>query len=187
LRGHRIALLATIVLLLAGSGLTGYMLARDEPRLRAEPSPTAAAVAEAGGARIAADATVRWEYVYEMCSHTVTVEAPVDEELVGLTFTELQEQYPEAYIVEFSSEEVVLRQSFACYCPEHYILKKKDDELAIYRTKLGSDEQYVYRLIHLPFDSIEAGERTVLTVGRVFDTLQDAESYIDEVLEGSTP
>ena len=186
MRGHTIVLLIS-VLVLAGAGAAGYTLAQGEPRLREQVESTEAVDYKYEGQFIAQNATVRWEYGYEMCSHTVTVEAPVDEELVGLTFTELQEQYPEAYIVEFSSEEVVLRQSFACYCPEHYILKKKDDELAIYRTKLGSDEQYVYRLIHLPFDSIEAGKRAALTTGRVFDSLQDAESYIDEVLGGSAP
>ncbi len=187
MRGHRIVLLAVIVLLLGGAGLTGYLMAREEPRLRAEPSPTAAAVAEGGGVRIGKDATVRWEYVYEMCGHTVAVETVADEKLVGLAFTQLQELYPDARIVAFDEDEVVLRRTFACYCPEHYILKKDGDELAVYRTKEGADEQRVYRLVHIRFDDIEKSEQNVLAIGRVFDSLQDAESYIADVLGDSEP
>jgi hypothetical protein len=175
------------VLLLAVSGAVGYTLARNEPRLREQPSATEVPVAEAANVRISKDATLHWDYVYEMCGHTDAVEAPVDKGLVGLTFTQLQGKYPEARIISFDADEVVLRMNFACYCPEHYLLRKDADELAIYRTKEGTDEQRVYRLIHLSFDSIEAGERAVLTVGRVFDSLQDAESYITEVLGDSTP
>jgi hypothetical protein len=175
------------VLLLAASGAVGYTIARNEPRLREEPSATEVPVAEAANVRISKDATLRWEYVYEMCGHIDTAEAPVDKGLAGLTFTQLQEKYPAARIVSFDTGKVVMRLNFACYCPEHYILKKDGDELAIYRTKEGTEEQRVYRLIHLPFNSVEAGERAVLTVGRVFDSLQDAEGYITGVLGDNTP
>ena len=168
-RGYIVLLVSA--LLLAGAGITGYTLARGEPRLRPQPEAEEAAV-EADNLRISEDATVRWEYDYEMCGHTVVVEAPVDEDMAGLTFTQLQRSYPEVRIVSFDAEEVVLRQRFACYCPDHYMLKKHEDELAIFRTKEGTDEQRVYRLVHIDFDGIEAGERKVLKVGRVFDTLE---------------
>jgi plastocyanin len=170
------------VLLLAGAGAAGYTLARSEPRLRAQPEATEAA-AEADNVRISEGATIRWEYEYEMCAHTVVVEAPVDDGMARLTFTQLQQSYPDARIVSFDTNLVVLRQRFTCYCPDHYLLKKHEDELAIFRTKTGTDEQRVYRLVRIRFDSIEEGERAVLTIGRVFDSVADADAYLEKIAE----
>ena len=180
MRRHRVMLLIS-VLTLAGAGITGYTLARDEPRLRAEPEPSEAVAAEGDNVRVSESAVVRWEYDYEMCSHTIVVETPVDDDMAGLTFSQFQQAYPDVRIISFDADEVVLRRTFACYCPDHYMLKEYKGELAILRTEEGSDEQRVYRLIHLDFSSIEAGERAVLSVGRVFDSIDDAEAYIDGI------
>ncbi len=176
----RHAVLLILILLLAGSGAAGYTLARGEPRLREAPEATEA-VAAAGAARISQNATICWEYVYEMCAHTVTVETPADEAMAGMTFTQLQEKYPDARIVAFEAQRVALRMYFTCYCPEHYILREYQGELAIFRTKEGTDEPRVFRLIHMDFSEIEAGERAVLEVGRAFDSEEDAESYIADL------
>lgn len=176
MRGHRIALLVS-VLLLAGAGTAGYMMARAEPRLREQPEATEAA-AEADNQRISGGTTVRWEYVYEMCGHTDVVEGPADENMAGLTFSQLAQAYPDARIVSFDAGRVVLRMSFPCYCPEHYIAKQYGDELAIYCTQEGTGDQRAFRLVHLRFDSVDTGEQAVLVVGRVFDSMEDAETYI---------
>ena len=186
MRRHRIMLLLS-VLVLAGSGITGYTMARGEPRLRVEQEEASAAVAaEADNVRISDNATVRWEYEYQMCGHTVVVEAPVDDKMAGLTFTQLQQAVPDARIVLFDMNEVVLRRSFPCYCPEHYIMKKYEDELAIVRTQSGTSEQRVYRLIHISFSTIDEGEQDVLTAGRVFDSIEDAEAYLYDILVSRT-
>ncbi len=180
-RGHIVALLVSVALL-AGAGTTGYLMARSEPRLRAEAEATQAAV-EANNQRISGAAVVRWEYEYEMCGHVDIVEGPADENTAGLTFSQLQQAYPDARIVTFETNRVVLRMSFPCYCPEHYMLKKNSDELAIFQTREGTGEQRVFRLIHLRFDSIDAGEQPVLLGGRVFDSVEDAEAYIEKLAQ----
>lgn len=177
-RHHHVTLLIS-VLLLMGAGITGYTLARGEPRLREQSEATQAAAAGEDNVKISRNATMRWVYEYEMCTHTVTAEATVDEELAGLTFTQLQQKYPKARIVSFDSKRVELKMRYACYCPEHYILKKHDNELAIFCTKSGTDEQRVFRLIHIGFDSIEEGEQEVLETGRVFDSAADAQAYLN--------
>lgn len=174
-KGYIVLLIS--VLLLAGSGITGYSLAREEPRLREEPEATEAA-APADNVRISANATIRWEYEYEMCSHTVVVEAPADDAMAGMTFSQVQSEYPDARILSFDAQRVELRLRFTCYCPEHYLLKKHEDELAIFRTKEGTDEPRVFRLVHIGFGDIEEGEQAVLMTGRVFDSIADAEAYI---------
>ena len=185
MRMHRVMLLIS-VLVLAGAGITGYTLARSEPRLRAEPEASEAVAAEADNVRISDNATLRWEYEYEMCGHTVSVEAPVDDKLSGLTFTQLQQAVPDARIVLFETNEVVLRRSFPCYCPEHYILKQHEGELAVFCTKSGTDEQRVHRLVHIEFLTIDKGEQDVLTAGRVFDSIEDAEAYLTDILADGT-
>lgn len=185
MRRKRVMLLISI-LVIAGAGITGYVMARDEPRLRDEPEASAAAAAGADNVRISDNATVRWEYDYEMCGHTVVVEDVADKTVAGLTFTQLQQKFPDARIVDFDQNKVVLSRRFACYCPEHYMLKKYGEELAILRTQSGSDEQSVFRSIHVGFSTFKKRDQDVLAAGRVFDSLQDTEAYLYDILEART-
>lgn len=166
-----------------GAGLIGFVAAQNEPRIvQKTPEPTSSALpAGAENARIAPDAKVHWHYTYERCAHRVLVECNVDESMVGLTFTEFSQRYPYIKIIEFDSDKLVLSRSYDTYCPEHYILKKNGNELAIYRTAVGSGKQEVYLKVPIDFNEIAPDERKVLEAGRVFSSISDLESYLEDI------
>jgi len=161
------------------SGIAGYLLAQSEPPLVAN-EPTDDIAAEADNTRLSADAVITWVYDYEMCRHklTETTEAAV---LAGLTFTELRQKYPRARIAAFGPGDATLELSFACYCPDHFILKKEGDVLALYRTLAGTDRQDKIREYPIDAGSLIAEEIEELMVGRVFADRMDAAIYVEKL------
>lgn len=174
--------ISLIVMTLAG--LAGYMLAQNEPPIvAAEPAEDIAA--EADNTRLSADAVVTWVYDYEMCRHKLTETAAAGE-LAGLTFTGLRQKYPRARITAFGPGDATLELSFACYCPDHFILKMEGDVLALYCTLAGTDRQDRIREYLIDTGSLTAEEYDELMVGRVFSDRMDAAVYVEKLRNRET-
>ena len=171
-----------MVFVIAAAALLGWMIAKSEPRIVAadEQEPIAAG---ADDTRIAQGAKIIWYIDYQMCGHSVTLETIADSDSVGLTFTQFCEKYDDVRVLSFSSAQIELKKRLMCYCPEHYILKKNGDMLAVYRTSLGTDKQDVYLQTQLRFADIEEDEREPLIIGRVFGSFSDLEAYLVKLNE----
>lgn len=70
---------------------------------------------------------------FSECGHTKREYANLPQELVNLTKEQLQERYPEYKVESFASNEVVLEQEKKGNCGEHYLVKDKEGEVAIYQ------------------------------------------------------
>ena len=170
-----------VMIVLLGSAGLGYMIARGEPRI-VEPEPTLGDVeAGANDARISSGAIVTWKYEYEMCRHCIQEKKPADVEMIGLSFSQFRENYPDLRVISFESDSLVVEKSFDCYCPDHYILKLNGENLAVYRTRLGTDEQEMYSSIDTRLDLIDPDKRSVLVAGRVFSTMGDLKDYVEKI------
>jgi hypothetical protein len=88
---------------------------------------------------------------------------------------------PDVRIVSFEPKKISLKMSFDCYCPRHYILRQYRDELAIFRTVLGTPDQEVYIEVPILFSSIDADEQSVLEAGKLFDSLEELEDYLEDM------
>ena len=165
------------------SGAIGYTLALQEPRIvEAKPSSDTAAV-EANDSRIAAGAAITWIYEYDMCRHMDTIKDTADKSMVGLSFTQLQQKYPDVHIVSFEPDAVVLEKDMICYCPMHYILRIKDGSLSVYRTKTGTDKSEKLRDFNIAIEDIDKNEQPVLKTGRVFADMSDVERYVYKLMQ----
>jgi hypothetical protein len=173
-----------MLLIIAFSGLAGFLIAEGEPRIVAEKEEEEHAVqAGADNDRITNDTVITWDYEYDMCKHHVYVDAEPDPEMIGLSFSQLQDVYPNVHILSFTAEEVVLKKSFNCYCPEHYMLKKSGDKLAVYRTAAGSDKQDMYINIDIDFKALEEDDQQALEAGRVFSNFDDLQTFLEKMTE----
>jgi hypothetical protein len=181
-RKHKkLGVLGIIFALLSAAGVTGYFLAANEPRIVEVTPEVSDMPAEADNARIEKGATVEWDYEYRMCGHHIYLHCEADETMIGLTFSELQAANPDVRIVSFEAKNVSLKMSFDCYCPRHYILKQYRDELAIYRTVLGTQEQEVYVEVPIRFSVADEDEQPVLETGKLFDSLEELENYLENL------
>jgi hypothetical protein len=178
---RKIVIWLVVLALLIVSGTAGFILASNEPRVvQITPAPSDLPAA-ADDSKIAKGAVVKWEYEYRMCGHIVYLSCMADDHIIGLTFSQLQAEYPDARIISFEPEMVSLKLGFDCYCPRHYILKRYKEELAVLRTILGSDEQETYRKVPVRFDDLSADEQEVLEAGKLFESIDELEYYIENL------
>jgi hypothetical protein len=179
---RRLVIFVIILLLFTGVGLFGLLLAANEPRVvKQTPAKTSVLPAGADDAKVSANAEVEWDYDYKMCTHHIYIHCTADKSMTGLTLTQLQASFPGVRIVSFAPDKLVLSKSFDCYCPNHYLLKRYKDELAVFITVLGTCDQEVYREIPMKFNNISEDEKTVLEIGKLFETLDDLENYLENI------
>lgn len=70
---------------------------------------------------------------FSECGHTKSEYNNLPQVLVNLTKDEIQEKYPQYMIERFATNEVVLYQENEGQCGEHYIVKDKEGQVAIYQ------------------------------------------------------
>lgn len=70
---------------------------------------------------------------FSKCGHTKREYANLPQDLVNLTKEEIQNRYPEHQVESFASNEVILYQEKEGECGEHYMVKDKEGQLAVYQ------------------------------------------------------
>ena len=80
---------------------------------------------------------------YKGCKDSINEYISVPETLVNSSKEELQNQYKDWEIKEFSSNKVCLYKEFDGSCGEHYILKDEDGKISIYKiSEEGKENLY---------------------------------------------
>ena len=70
--------------------------------------------------------------IYLDCNHTITEQVEIPKELINMNKDELEEEYKDWRLEEFSSEEIILSKEYTGICNEHYLVKITGDVLGIY-------------------------------------------------------
>ena len=79
---------------------------------------------------------------YKRCGHTTSIYDNLPQEFVNLTKEEIQNNYQDYDIESFNSNKIELYQEKDGECGEHYMVKDKDGEVAIYKIlEDGSQEE----------------------------------------------
>ena len=78
------------------------------------------------------NATIIKKQYFKGCDHIQKETMEISEEDINLTQEQIQKQYPDWQIENFSSSEVVLYQELDGYCNEHYVVREHNGVLAIY-------------------------------------------------------
>lgn len=77
------------------------------------------------------------------CGHTKGQYDNLPQDLVNLTKEELQKKYSEYQIESFASNEVILYQEKEGECGEHYMVKDKEGQLAIYQILENGEQKEI--------------------------------------------
>lgn len=183
-RYKKLLIWSVVLLALAGAGLAGYIIASNEPRVVETAPEPSDMPAGADDTSIEKGAMIEWCYEYGMCSHNVCLTREADKDMTGLKFSEFRLKYPDVRIISFEPDKLSLKKSFDCYCPRHFILRKHEGGLAVMRTLLGSDEQDIILVIPVSLSSIEQDEMSALEAGKLFDSIEEIELYIEKIKAG---
>lgn len=94
--------------------------------------------------KISYDATFALKKYYTTCGHFNFQYSELPKEMINLSRKDIEKNYPEWEIEEFSSKNLVLSQKIDNMCDEHYVLKFGDnDNIAVYHlTETGEEELY---------------------------------------------
>lgn len=90
--------------------------------------------------KVSPKATITLKRKYMKCGHVLKEYKHIPEELVNLTKEEVEEKYKDWEVEDFTTSSVVLIKEELGFCGEHYILRKKDDVIAIYKLDEQGEE-----------------------------------------------
>lgn len=170
------------IVLVSASAVSGYFIARQEPRIVEKQDNSMEAVSVSADSDTITDETMVNLYTtYKMCSHVYVDSFYATNDMHGLSFTEFLKKFPDTRVLDFSEDSIVIENTFDCYCPDHYILKKNGSLLSVYRTKERSDEQYIYHETNVKTYDIDREELSALRVGKLFSSMQEVNEYLEKL------
>ena len=77
---------------------------------------------------------------YEECGHTINEYVQISEDMVNKTQEEIEEEYSEWEVDEFSTTQLELIKEVEGVCNQHYMLRPKDGVVAIYKMDQHGNE-----------------------------------------------
>ena len=80
---------------------------------------------------------------YQKSGHLIEKKEKIEEANVNLTEEELKEKFPDWEVQKFTETEIVLYKELNEYCNEHYVLKEKDGNIAIYKLDENKKEEFI--------------------------------------------
>ncbi|MGI6706958.1 MAG: hypothetical protein ACOX6S_12235 [Clostridia bacterium] len=135
-----------------------------------------------GEKELVTESTVfKWVYFYNKCNHTTVKEQKADSKSVGYDEKQLKDLYPESKILGFTKDKVVFYKVFHQYCPKHFILKREDNFLGIYRTVENTDRMKMIKRFDIPYDSLDEDLRERIEEGIVENSQEDIESILENL------
>jgi len=91
--------------------------------------------------KVSPNAMIIKKIYHKNCGHTINKYENVETDIVNLNKQELQEKYQDWKIEEFSDKQIILSKEEANSCNEHYILREKDGNIAIYIIEDNGEEK----------------------------------------------
>lgn len=102
------------------------------------------------------------------CNHSTINMIDVPKELVNLPQKDVEEKYTGWNIEEFSAEKVVLSREIDANCDEHFVLKEKEGNIAVYN-ELTDDKMNLIEVLSVSVDLLSDSDKNDLKNGiRVF-------------------
>lgn len=115
---------------------------------------------------------------FTRCGHSEVKEMKIPIELVNYTKEDVEEKYSGWTIEEFNEKEIVLEKDFDANCTEHYVLKEKEGEIALYND-LSEDMMNFEKYVDIDFSLLSSEEKNLFLNGiRVYG--KDAVSSLIE-------
>ena len=78
---------------------------------------------------------------YETCEHLIEKNEIISEQDVNITQEELTQKFSEWQVQKFTSSEIVLYKEVKGFCNEHYLIKEKDEYIAIYQLDENDNQE----------------------------------------------
>lgn len=131
--------------------------------------------------KISPNASLVLKKHYIGCNHIIKEYAEIPQEFVNLTKEELQEEYKNWEIEEFTPNKVILIKEEQGECGEHYVLKAENGVIVVYKKNTNGNETLIEEtgiaIDYLTDDDKEKIEQGINVYGKeeLNSTLEDYE------------
>lgn len=82
---------------------------------------------------------------YKQCNHTINEYIDIPQNLVNKTYNDLEKEYSNWQIKEFSSTQVVLFRDFEGNCTQHFVVRNNNGKIFVYRINENNEEEIFQR------------------------------------------
>jgi len=82
--------------------------------------------------KVSPNTILKLKKIYLDCKHTITQKVELPAEIINMNKDELESEYKDWKLEEFSPEEIIFSREYTGICNEHYLVKIIGDVLGIY-------------------------------------------------------
>ena len=115
---------------------------------------------------------------FKMCGHKTEKNIATPQTFIGLNFEELQQRIEGWQINEMTEERVIFTRDIDTFCPRHFIIGVKDDNIAIYIYN-ENGEKTLKEKTDIDINILTPEDQMLLHSGIVADTEDDMELKIE--------
>ena len=87
--------------------------------------------------------TIIFKIYYQKCGHLIEKKEEIKTSEVNLTEEELKNKFKDWEIQKFTSSEIVLYKEIDEFCNEHYVLREKNGNIAIFNLDQFNNENFL--------------------------------------------
>ncbi len=115
---------------------------------------------------------------FKRCGHKIEKTVPIMEALVGLRIEELSEKIDDWQINDLKDDIIFLTKEIDTFCPKHFIIGVKDDNIAVY-TYNESGDKILKEKTDININILTPEDQEFLMGGIVADTEDDMEIKLE--------
>ena len=116
---------------------------------------------------------------YQKCGHLIETKEKIEDVNVNLTEKELKERFPDWEIQRFTETEITLYKEVNDYCNEHYVLKEKDGNIAIYKLDENKKEELI-NITDIPTKYLEDEDLEKIKEGIFINTKKELNKTLED-------
>lgn len=115
---------------------------------------------------------------YQVCGHKIEKSIAVPQAFIGLSFEDLKQRIEEWEISDMTDDNVVLTREIETFCPRHFIIGVKDDNIAIYIYN-ENGEKVLKEKTDININILTPEDQIILNSGIIADTEDDMELKLE--------
>ncbi len=116
---------------------------------------------------------------YTECQHTINEYIDISQSLVNATKKDLEKEYSNWEVKEYSSTEIVLYREFDSDCGQHFILKNDNGKITVYRIN-ENNEEIEYQKTEISIDYLTETDKVQIQNGIRVNGIEELNQLIED-------
>ena len=116
---------------------------------------------------------------YTKCGHIVENKKTIEKEEVNLTEEELKQKFQDWEVQKFTESEIVLYKEIDDFCNEHYVLREKNGNIAVFSIDQNNNEELV-KVTDISIEYLEEADLEKLKSGIYINSKKELNKTLED-------